>query len=161
MPGAGTPSLPIEPEFCVVARRHDSLGSRWRWRLFASLCVVSFGLALGFAALGAWLVLPYSALEMGVLYLAFRWLERHAADWERLSICGERVIVERDCAGVYTRREFNRFWARVEVEESGTRARQPRIMLRFASQRLRFGDDLPAEERVAVARQLRRALAVR
>jgi uncharacterized membrane protein len=161
MPGAGIPSLPIEPEFCVVSRRNDSLGSCWRWRLFASLCVVSFGLALGFAALGAWMVLPYSVLEMAVLYLAFRWFERHASDWERVSICGDRVILERDRAGVYTRREFNRFWARVELEESGSDNRPPRLTLRFAAQRVPFGDDLPAEERVAVARELRRALAVR
>jgi len=71
------------------------------------------------------------------------------------------VILERDRAGVYTRREFNRFWARVELEESGGVNRPPRLALRFASQRVPFGDDLPAEERVAVARELRRALAVR
>ncbi|HUH92693.1 MAG TPA: DUF2244 domain-containing protein [Casimicrobiaceae bacterium] len=161
MPSAGIPSLPTEPEFCVVSRRNDSLGSRGRRGLFASLCVVSFGLALGFAALGAWLVLPYSALEMAVLYLAFRWFDRHAADWERLSVCGDRVILERETGGVYTRRECNRFWARVELEESDALRRAPRLVLRLAAEREPFGDELRAEERVAVARQLRRALAVR
>jgi uncharacterized membrane protein len=160
MPGAGTPRLSTEPEFCVVSRRNDSLGTCWRWRLFASLCVVSFGLALGFAAFGAWMVLPYSALEMAVLYLAFRWIERHAADWERVSVCGDRVVVERECAGVRTRREFNRFWVRVEMEEGGF-SRPPRLTLRFAGEGVPFGADLPAEERAAVARELRRALAVR
>jgi uncharacterized membrane protein len=158
MPGAGIPSLPTEPEFSVVSRRNDSLGSRWRWRLFASLCVVSFVMALVFAALGAWLVLPYSALEMAVVYLAFRWFERHAADWERVSVCGERVIIERGRAGIYTRREFNRFWARVELETPGGVHRPPRLTLRFAGEREPFGEELPAEERVAVARALRRAL---
>src|SRR2546428_8675952 len=64
MPGAGIPLLSAEPEFCVVSRRNDSLGSRWRWRGYASLCVVSFGLALGFAAFGAWVGLPYFPLGM-------------------------------------------------------------------------------------------------
>jgi uncharacterized membrane protein len=160
MPGAGIPPLPTEPEFCVVSRRNDSLGSRWRWRLFGSLCAVSLGLALGFAAFGAWMVLPYSVLEMTVLYLAFRWFERHASDWERVSVCGDRIVVERECAGVCTRRELNRFWARVEME-AGEFGRPPRLTLRFAGQGVPFGADLPAEERVAVARELRRALAVR
>ena len=62
MSGADIPPLPAAPEFCVTSRRNDSLGSRWR--LFASLVVVSFGFALGFATFGAWMVLPYSALEM-------------------------------------------------------------------------------------------------
>ena len=48
MPSAGIPLLSAGPEFCVVSRRNDSLGSRWRWRVYASLCIVSFGLALGF-----------------------------------------------------------------------------------------------------------------
>src|SRR2546422_10699092 len=95
MPGAGIPLLSAEPEFCVVSRRNDSLGSRWRWRVYASLCVVSFGLALGFAAFGAWMVLPYSALGMAGREPAFRWMERDAAGRERGSICRGRRVVAR------------------------------------------------------------------
>ena len=160
MSSAGIPLPSAGPEFCVVSRRNDSLGSRWRWRGYASLCIVSFGLALGFAALGAWMVLPYSALEMAVLYLAFRWIERHAADWERVSVCGDRVIIERERAGMRTRREFNRYWARVEVEE-GAFNHPPRLKLWFAGQGVSFGDELPTVERAIVARDLRRALAAR
>ena len=119
MLGAGNPPPLAESEFCVVSRRNDSLGTRGRWVFFGSLCVVSFSLALGFAAFGAWMVLPYSALEMTVLYLAFRWFERHATDWERVSVSDDRVVVERERAGVRSRREFNRFWVRVEMQEGG------------------------------------------
>src|SRR5271157_5403760 len=160
MPGAEIPPLATEPEFCLVSRRHDSLGSRWRWLLFASLCFVSLGLGLGFAALGAWLVLPYSALEMAVLYWAFRWIERHASDWERVSVCGDRVIVERERAGVRMRQEFNRYWARVEVEAVGLQ-RLPRLKLRSGGREVPFGDELPAAKRHSVARDLQRALSVR
>ncbi len=160
MPGVEIPPLATEPEFCMVSRRHDSLGSRWRWSLFASLCCVSLGLGLGFAAVGAWLVLPYSALEMAVLFLAFRWIERHAGDWERVSVCGDRVIVERERAGARMRQEFNRYWARVEVEAGGLN-RRPRLKLRFAGREVPFGDELPAGERQSVARELHRALSMR
>ena len=158
MSGAGIPPHSIESEFCVVSRRNDSLGSRWRWRLFASLCVASFGLALGFAALGAWLVLPYSVLEMTVLYLAFLWIDRHASDWERVSVCGDRVVVERERAGVQSRCEFNRYWARIDVENQGFN-RAPRLKLRFAGKSIAIGEDLSAEDRGAVARDLKRLLA--
>jgi uncharacterized membrane protein len=67
--------------------------------LFASLVAVSFGFALGFAAFGAGMVLPDSALEMVVLYVAFLWIERHAADWERVSVVGDRVTIERQRGG--------------------------------------------------------------
>ena len=160
MPGAEIPPLATEPEFCAVSRRNHSLGARGRWGLFAGLCVVSFSLGLGFAALGAWLVLPYSALEMAVLYLAFRWIERHATDWERVCVCGDRVIVERQQAGVRMRQEFNRYWARVEVD-AGAGNRPPRLKLRYAGREVPIGEELPEAERARVARNLRRVLAVR
>ena len=163
MPGAENPPLIAEPEFCVISRRHDSLGPRGRWRLFASLCAVSFGVALmGFAALGAWLVLPYSALEMAVLYLAFRCFERHAADWERVAVCGDRVIVESERGGVRD----------ASANSTGTgcasswRSRQlrPRAAADAAvrgTPGVRSATHLPAAERATIARELRRVLAKR
>jgi len=148
------------PGYCVTTRRNDSLGSAGRWRVFAALCAVSLGLALAFAALGAWLVMPYSALEMAVLFWAFRWFGRHAGDWERVSVQGDRVTVERQCAGVLTRREFNRCWTRLETEPPGF-GRPPRLALRYAGECVAFGDDLPVAERQRVARHLRQALAER
>jgi uncharacterized membrane protein len=148
------------PDYCVTSRRNDSLGSKGRWRIFAALCCVSFALALAFAAFGAWPVLPYSGLEMGVLFWAFRWLERHAADWERVSVHGDRVIVERQRAGVLTRREFNRCWTQLESQPVGS-GRAMRLALRYAGERVPFGDELPLAERESVLRELRRALAKR
>jgi uncharacterized membrane protein len=159
MSGADIPPLPAEPEFCATSRRNDSLGSRWRWRLFASLVVVSFGFALGFAAFGAWMVLPYSALEMVVLYVAFLWIERHASDWERVSVVGDRVTIERQCGGILVRHEFNRYWTRVEVGEEEGLARTPRLKLRSAGKCVAVGEELSAAERVSLARDLRRVLA--
>jgi uncharacterized membrane protein len=151
-------SIPVDAVYCVTSRRNDSLGTRGRWQIFAALCAASMGLALAFAAFGAWLVLPYSVLEMGVLFLAFSWINRHAADWERLSVNGDRVIVERERAGVLSRHEFNRCWTRVEAE-GGKFGSVPRFALCSAGKRVPFGDDLPVAERSIVAKNLRRALA--
>ncbi len=140
----------------MVSRRHDLLG--WHYSLLASLCFVALG--LGLAALAAWLVLPYCALEIAGLYWALRWIERHASDWEQVSVCGDRVIVERERAGVRMRQEFNRYWARVEIEDGGFN-RPPRLKLRFAERDLPFGEELPAAQRQRVARDLHRVLALR
>jgi uncharacterized membrane protein len=153
-------SIPAEAAYCVTSRRNDSLGSRGRWQIFAALCAVSLGLALAFAAFGAWLVLPYSMVEMAVLFGAFHWIGRHAADWERVSVCGDRVIVERERAGILTRHEFNRWWTRLESDR-GEFGRVAGLALCSAGERVPFGDDLSAAEREMAAKDLRRALAVR
>jgi uncharacterized membrane protein len=147
----------IAAEYRLTLRRNDSLGARGRKYLFASLCVVSFGFALGFAAFGAWLVLPYSMLEMAVLYWAFRWFDRHAADWECITITGDRVIVESLRSGTQARWEFNRRWLRIEVGEERFNT-LPALAFSYAGRRVPFGHVLTAVERIRVARDLRRLL---
>ena len=116
---------------------------------------MSLTLALAFVAAGAWMVLPYSVLELGVLAFAFRYIERRAMDWERLTVAGDRVIVERCIRGKRERREWNRPWVRAEFAPPrfGTRER---LLLCCAGERWAFGEALPDEERNAVARELRR-----
>jgi uncharacterized membrane protein len=143
-----------------VARRNDSLGTRRRWLVFGMLAFVSLGLALVFALAGAWLVLPYSVVEVGVLAVAFAYVERHAGDWERLTVAGDRVVVERTIAGRGERREFNRLWVRVEVSEQGLN-RVPHVTLHSAGVACEFGDALPVQERAAVVRELRRMVGAR
>jgi uncharacterized membrane protein len=151
-------SLPVGSEFCAVSRRNDSLGSRARWTLFAALCAVSLGMALTFAAFGAWPVLPYSIVEMGLLCWAFRWIERRAGEWERVTVHGDRIVIESHRGGARTQRELNRFWTRLEVE-ADARSQVARLVLRHRGESLRFGEALNAQERAAVARDLRRVLA--
>ncbi len=148
MSGADLPSLAEDPDYCIVSRRNNSLDTRQRWTLFATLAAVSFGLALAFAAAGAWLVLPYSALEMALLAAAFAYIERRAGDWERLTVTGDRVVVERSINGRRTRHEWNRPWLVVSLDDDG--------VVRIGSEAVEFGGALPAAERMTVARTLRR-----
>ena len=160
--------IPGHPEYCVVARGNDSLGRRGRWQAFAALAAASLAVATAFAAAGAWPVLAYSLIEVGVLACAFAWWDRHAGDWERLVIAGDSVIVER-CAGRRReRREFDRHRLRVEVvdgAEQGIEPRRPghapRVMLRGGDAACEFGHALPAAERLAIARELRKLTGLR
>jgi len=158
MPGAAIPPLTVAPEFCVVARWNLSLPAHDRWRIFGALATVSLLLASAFAAAGAWPVLPYSVLELTVLACAFRCVERRATSWERLTVAGERVIVERSAGRGSERREWNRQWLRVELEAA--RFGPGRLYLCHGGERWEFGDALRVEERAAVARDLKRLTGV-
>jgi len=160
MPGTVFPPLPAEPEFSVVARWNLSLPARGRWTAFGALATFSLLLAGAFAWAGAWPVLLYSAAELTVLGLAFRYVERRAARWERLTVAGDRVTVERGEGGAVTRREWNRRWLRVET--TGARlGRPPRLWLCFGGERWEFGEALPRESRDALATELKRLTGAR
>ena len=146
MPVAILPPLCVDPEFCVVSRWNLSLPARTRWRIFGLLAAVSLTLASAFVAAGAWMVLPYSLLELGVLAFAFRYIERRAMDWERLTVAGDRVIVERCVGG--TRERQSRFG-------------RERLLLCCAGEQWAFGAALPEHELSAVARELKRLMGAR
>lgn len=140
-------------EFGWVARRNNSLSSSGRLLVFAFIFFVSVGIAAAFAAFGAWLVLPFAGLEMLVLYLAFRQVDRHAADYERVAIDGGRVEVEQFEAGRTHRHELSRYWARVVLEPDGSR-----LALRSHGREIEIGRHMSDEERRDLARSLERRL---
>ena len=57
------------------------------------------------------------------------------------------------------RREFNRWWLKVDLEAPGHR--EPHVTLRFAGEAMHFGNALPAGRRIEVAQALRRLTASR
>lgn len=160
MPNVQITPLQFNPEYCVVAQRHDALGTRGRWAVFASLAGVSLAFALGFAAAGAWLVLPYSVLELALVAVAFVCIERRSRNWERLTVAENSIVVERRRAATVSRYEFNRWRVRVEAVVADTQAAS-RLVLHCAGERFEFGGDLPGAERLAVTRELQRLTKLR
>jgi uncharacterized membrane protein len=141
-------------EFSLVARRNNSLDSSARLLAFLLILAAPAGIAAAFALSGAWPILPFAGLEALGLFLAFRHVERHAADYERVTIEGDRVKVEISEGGVVRRHEFNRCWVQVVADGAG----QGRLALRSHGREIEFGRHLDAAGRVRAARELRRRL---
>ena len=139
--------------FSRVARRNNSLSSTGRLLAFGFIFVVSVGIAVAFAMVGAWPILPFAGLEMLVLCLAFRAIERHAADYERIAIDGDRVKVEICEVGQARGHEFNRLWAQVVVSRDGAQ-----LALRSHGREVGIGRHLNDGQRLTLARELERQL---
>lgn len=154
------PPLPAGLDYCVVARHHDSLPRHQRWALFGVLAGISLSIAAAFALVGAWPVLPYSVVEIAMLGLAFWLVERRATDWERLTVAGDRVLIERQYRGRREQREFNRCWLRVEFDPGGF-GRRARVTLHSAGNEVDFGGAMPVAEMHTMARDLRRIAGLR
>lgn len=140
--------------FAITARRNNSLSSSERHLAFGIILAVPLGIALAFGwVFGAWLILPFAGLEAAVLYLAFRWVDRHAADYEQVAIVGDRLDVEVMNAGRMSRFRFNRCWAQVVCAEDGSR-----LAVRSHGRELEIGRYMNPDERLEAARALRREL---
>src|SRR5262249_36115485 len=132
--------------FTFTARRNDSLPPGGRFLVPGSLALVLLAISSGFALNGAWLVFPFAGLDVLVVFLAFRYLERRGGDCECLTLDGDRVVVEIRRGARLEKFEFNRHWVQVlHAGSSGTG--RSRLALRSHGKEVEFGVHLDDEQR--------------
>lgn len=141
-------------------RRNCSGSPRQLAMVFASLVVVSLAFGAAFAAQGFWMVLPFVGLELAAVALAFVCYARHAVDHERIEVTGERLRLQR--LDGWRQQEYAFDVASVHVEASEAHrgwATGARVELVTARQRVEVGRHLVEEQRWALGREIRAALA--
>lgn len=122
--------------------------------LYASLCILSMGVASVFWLQGATLVLPFAVFELVAVGTAFLVYARHATDHERIRLMRGRLVVEWETAGRSSRCEFAREWVRVEP---GAGAGQL-IEVRGGGRSVQVGRFVRSDLRPVLAREIRQAL---
>jgi uncharacterized membrane protein len=137
-----------------ILKRNCCLTPRQLLVMYAALCVVSFGIALGFWALGARLVLPFAWIEMAGVGLALWVYARHALDRECIVIEDGQVRIEQEVAGRVSRVTFDA--TQVRIGQSGGAAALVELMA--AGQQVSVGRHVRAQHRAQLAEELRAAL---
>lgn len=122
--------------------------------LFASLSVVSLGIATFFWFQGATLIMPFAWAELLAVGIAFVVYARHARDGEKISLQGKQLVIELQTAGRLERAEFNREWVRVEPKDGDGSL----IEVSGQGRSVRVGRHVRPELRPALAREIRFAL---
>jgi uncharacterized membrane protein len=137
------------PHFSLVLKRNCSMSPKALAGVFAVLALLVLAIGAGFAAAGAWLVLPFAGLEVVLLGTAYLLYARHAADYERIELGAGRLTVE-VADGART--------ARYQLEDAGIVMQEGRVVLRDAKEELEIGRYLGAEARAELAVELERKL---
>lgn len=143
-----------------IARRNNSLSPGGGRLVLGFLAVLVLAISLGFAFSGAWLVLPFGGLDVLLVVLAFHHMERHAADYERMNLLDDKIVIERGQRGRTRKFEFNRHWAQVDYQEPRGRD-SGKLVLRSHGADVEFGIYLTDEQRADVARRLKEHLKIR
>lgn len=145
----------VSPEGVTwTLRRNCSVTPRQLGGLYLLLSGVSLGVASFFWSHGAWMVMPFSLLELLAVAVAFMVYARHAADGELISVRQGRLVVELEEAGSLHRDEFAGYTVRVDSPDHRRRL----VSVRSGSRSLEIGRFIRAEMRPVLAQELRRAL---
>ena len=140
-----------------LSKPNRSLGLAARRWVFGAIAATTLGVAAVATAFGAWPVMPFAGLEVALVALAFRALQQHDADYERLEIGEHEVRVEARDARCVERFVAHRPWARVVMRESGARCT---LRLAYAGRTVPLGRLMSDEGRRQLAETLRGRLPV-
>lgn len=137
-----------------LLKRHCSLTPAQLGWFYASLCMVSFGIAAFCWSQGATMVPAFTVMELLAVGAAFLLYSRHAADAEKILLQDGQLVVELETAGRTLRAEFNREWVRIEPKHGDGSL----IEVSGQGRSVRVGRHVRPELRPVLAREIRIAL---
>lgn len=138
-----------------LLRRNCALRPGQLAACFTALAVVSLAIALMFASMGAWVVVPFTLLEISALAAAFVMFSRHATDYERIVVGPGEVVIETSLGPSMARVAQRAGWIRVEY--SGRHS--DLIQVITPARVLPVGRFVPSDTRGRLAFEMRSALA--
>lgn len=136
----------------IIMRRHKAAQSSVKI-VFLCLGTVTMSIAIGFAAYGLWLVLPYAGLECLALGVAYFWLKKQANDYEIIYLENDQVVLESNFSDVYQKITFNRYWIQISLET--TKTNRVKIYVGSHGNRVEVGRLLPSVKKRQLMNQIK------
>jgi uncharacterized membrane protein len=150
-------SSPDEPVFEAVIHPYRSLGAFGFFLLLTVLVIANLAVATVMVIHGAWPVAGFLGLDVLGVYVAFRLSYAQTRAFERVTINGEALIVERvDRKGRRREWRFPSYWVSIWFDED--EHERGVVTVRSHGRSLEVGTYLAPFERKPFAEALRRAL---
>ncbi|MBV9249847.1 MAG: DUF2244 domain-containing protein [Acetobacteraceae bacterium] len=155
---ANAPEIPASPLlFEAVIVPHRSLSPRGVRNLLIFIAVASSLIALRFWIVGAWPVMAFSILEVGIVMWLLRLNARGSRASEIVLLSDSALCVIRtDVKGGRKEKTLDPAWLRIELQEAPGRV--PRLLLVSAREREEVGASLGEEKKRELASRLREAI---
>ncbi len=149
---------PLHRRGRIVLRPNAS----WTWRanliLLGTLVAVSASIATWFMLHGAWLILPFTVLEMSVVGGCLYWCVRRTHRQEVITFEPAEVRIERGHRRPEESFVYNRAWASFFERPAPHPWYEPRIGIRSHGKELIIGDFLNRSDKRRLASELRRMI---
>lgn len=149
---------PVTGAVRIVLTPNASMTPRQAQVLVVVMAAAMGAIALFFAGMGAWMVLPFSGGEWLLLALCLWLVQRKASMVEIITIQDGLVRVEMRRIRSVSFHQFEKSWLRLERVRAPERGHPSRLLLRRHRTSVEIGSFLLETERDALAHELRRFL---
>jgi uncharacterized membrane protein len=140
-------------DYSIISKPNSCLNAQAKMKLFLLLAVVPLLVGFSFSMLGMWMVFPFVGLELFGLGYAFYYIDRHAGDFESISIIDDRLVVEKHNDQQTRQFVLNTYWAKLVLSHMPNGNLQ--LYLRSQGKDLEIGNYMNVEQRHALAEQLK------
>lgn len=145
----------------LVLAPHRSASWRDNLYLVAAVAALALPIAVGWALLGFWIILPLCGLELLALLIGLYWSSHALLAREVVIVDDDVITIEAGRREVERRFELPRHWARVLLQPGRGRAHPQRLILRSHGRAVELGRFLTDDEREQAAAWLRERIARR
>ncbi len=119
-----------------------------------SLIIASF-----FAFIGLWVVLPFTGLEMLILWLALFYVSRKSSKKETIDIQDGCFLLHVEQSGVAEDYQWYLPWVNIEMQNMRFDIEKKRLIVRYKKERIEIANGLHEEEKNLLAKALKKAIA--
>ena len=137
----------------------------WMWRanlyLLGVLTALSLSIGIGFLIMGAWVILPFSVVELVIVTSCFYYCVRQCRLQQIISFSGDQVVVEHGLSAPTDVTEFSRTWAKFLVMPPEHPSWRRRVIIRSHGSEKELGGFLNESDREQLVSYLRKTVACR
>ena len=138
--------------FRVTFKPNSALSAASKQKIVVLLTVIPCLIGLGFALVGAWLILPFVGLEIVALAYAFYYINSHESDYESITIEGDSLVVQRSVGQQLSQQIINPYWVKVVKHELPNG--ELHLYLQSHGKEIEVGSYLTRKQRELLAKQL-------
>ena len=144
-----------------LMKRNCSFTPKQVGLFYLSMCIFSSLIAGYFYSIGAWMVVPFTVVELTVLGIALLIYARHATDYEKIIIHNGLMDIEVLNGRRLTKKQWPLLWLRVEnpkLSKEATKDPQKSLVkIEYGNDFIYLGLHTFPEKRQELANKIRRA----
>jgi len=144
----------------LVLRPNNSLTWRLNLVLLLLIAAVSISIALSFLIAGAWVILPFSLVELVLLALCIHYVAKQCARQEVITSSEFEVLVEMGIRKPTKKACYQRIWSKFFVRPGKSVQDPEKVVIRSHGDELEIGEFLNKDDKADLVRILKKTVAI-
>ena len=142
----------------IVLKPNNSSSWQFNMKIVASLAFIAFFISGYLALRGLWLVIPFTSLTIGFLFICLYLRMRDNIKTEVITFDEDTVLVERGSYHAEKTWKYHRLWTKIFVKKPTTRGYPKQIFIRSHGKELELGSFLNKKDKEILIKDLKTAV---